>query len=414
MADTSKKSTKSTAKKQTNKKNTSKKTVAKTTVNASKKAVAPVKEVKTEVVKEAKTTDVKKVATTPKKEVKKDNKIVAYVKSLPEKIVENTTLVIIMLVVGLLLGMGLLAILGFRRIPKLSNGEEVIISMNEGNITSDQLYTELKNGYGLTIVMDKIDSMILENKYPDTDEIKSYIDSQIEYLKTSYGDQFEEYIKYYGFESEEKVREYFSLNYKRNLALLDYAKGLVTDAEVQDYYDNTIFGDIEASHILIKFDSSDEDSKNAALDKANDIIEQLNNSDNVAETFATLAKENSEDTANAENGGTLGYFGAGEMEAAFEAAAKALEVGAYTTTPVQTSYGYHIILKTNQKEKTALSEVKDEILETLGQQKLTSDTQTQYKAIEELRNNSKVSFKDAELRQKYEEYLADLYKTDEE
>ena len=309
--------------------------------------------------------------------------------------------------------MGLLAILGFRRIPKLSNGDEVIVSTNEGKVTVNDLYKELKDGYGLTMILDKIDSLILQNKYPDNDEITNYVNSQVEYLKTSYGDQFEEYIQYYGFESEEKVREYFSLNYKRNLALLDYAKGLVTDKEIQDYYDNKVFGDIEASHILIKFDDS-ENTNEEALNKANQIIEQLNNSSNVTETFAELAKNYSDDATTKENGGSLGYFSADEMEQSFEDAAKALEVGKYTATPVKTSYGYHIILKTNQKDKTALSEMKASIIETLAQNKLTSESTTQYKALETLRKDSKLSFKDAELRQKYDEYIKGLYKSKEE
>ena len=406
MAETSKKSTKKSTAKTTSKKNTSKKSTIK-----QEKTVKEIKEVKKEKpVEETKKEVVKEVKKETKPATKNNTTIMEYISSLPEKIMENSILVIIMLVVGLLVGMGTLALLGFRRIPKLKNGDEVVVALKGANITANELYSELKNGYGISILLDKIDSIILEEQYPDTDEIKKYIDSQIEYLKTSYGDQFEQYIQYYGFDSEEKVREYFSLNYKRNLALLDYAKSLIKEEDVKKYYDETIFGDIEASHILIKFDSSDDDSKSAALNKANDIINQLNQAENKQEAFANLAKEYSED-ATKDNGGQLGYFSAGEMETAFENAAKALEVGSYTTSPVETSYGYHIILKTNQKEKTAYDEMKDDITETLAQNLLTENSETQYKALEELRNNHKVTFKDAELRQKYEEYLSELYES---
>lgn len=401
---TSKKTTASAAKKTSTAKPATKKTeTVKTTTKKEVKPVANV-EVKKEV-KEVKTTTPVATAST-KNSSSKD-----YISTIPDRIKENSILIILTVIVGVLIGMGLLALLGFRRIPKLKNGTEVIVSLKGNNITANDLYGELKEGYGLTLLLDKIDSIILENKYPDNEEITTYIDSQVNYLKTTYGDQFEDYINYYGFDSEEKVREYFSLNYKRNLALLEYAKGLVTDDEVQKYYDEKVFGDIEASHILIKFTKDDEASKKTALTKAQNLIKELNSAKDVPAKFAELAKANSEDTTNKDNGGTLGYFGVGEMEDAFEEAAKKLEVGKYTATPVETSYGYHIILKTNQKEKTALNEMKDSITETLAESKLTSDTTTQYKALESLRNENKVSFKDADLRKKYEEYLADLYKS---
>ena len=428
MAETSKNSTKkstvkkgtTTSKSSASKKTTATKTAAKktTTVKAPvKKTVKKdtVKEVKPDVVVEEKKVKEVKAKVAPVTNTNtKNNDTMTYIKSMPERIKENSILVIIVAIVGILVGMGVLAVLGFRRIPKLKNGNEVIVSLKGTNITANDLYDELKEGYGLTILLDKIDKTILESQYPDTDEITSYIDSQVSYLKTTYGDQFEDYIKYYGFENEEKVREYFSLNYKRNLALLDYAKGLVTDSDVQKYYDEKVFGDIEASHILIKFDSDDATSKSNALEKANNIIKQLNGASDVKAKFAELAKANSEDTTNKDNGGSLGYFGVGEMEEAFENAAKGLENGKYTTTPVETSYGYHIILKTNQKDKTALNEMKDSIIETLAENLLTSDTTTQYKALEEMRKENKVSFKDATLREKYNAYLSDLYKSLEE
>lgn len=422
MAETSKKSTKksttqketATAKSSATKKTTASKAATKKTSTVktpAKKAVKKdtTKEKKPEVVVEEKkqVKEVKEKITPVTNENEKKCDIMGYIKDMPRKIKENSILVIITVIVGVLVGMGVLAILGFRRIPKLKNGDEIIVSLKGNNITANDLYNELKGSYGLTLLLDKIDQTILENQYPDTEEITSYIDSQVSYLKTTYGDQFEDYIKYYGFESEEKVREYFSLNYKRNLALLDYAKGLVTDKEVQTYYDEKVFGDIEASHILIKFD--DEESKTTALQTANNIINELNNSSDITTKFAELAKQYSEDTTNKDNGGSLGYFGVGEMEEAFENAAKALEVGKYTTTPVETSYGYHIILKTNQKDKTALNEMKDSIVETLAENLLTSDTKIQYKALEEMRKENGVSFKDADLRDKYETYLSELY-----
>ena len=73
---------------------------------------------------------------------------------------------------------------------------------------------------------------------------------------------------------------------------------------------------------------------------AKTVIERLNK----GEDFATIAQEVSTDTGSAKNGGDLGWFGAGQMVPEFETAAFALKKpGDYTTTPVPSQYGFHII-----------------------------------------------------------------------
>ena len=60
--------------------------------------------------------------------------------------------------------------------------------------------------------------------------------------------------------------------------------------------------------------------------------------------FAALAKEYS-DGPSAPDGGDLGTFSAGDMVKPFSDATKKLEIGA-VSDPVETSFGYHIILRT--------------------------------------------------------------------
>ena len=84
---------------------------------------------------------------------------------------------------------------------------------------------------------------------------------------------------------------------------------------------------VNARHILV----ADEET-------AKDILARLE----AGEDWAALASENSLDTANKDDSGTLGWFGRGEMVAEFENAAFALEPGEISE-PVQTNYGFHII-----------------------------------------------------------------------
>ena len=73
---------------------------------------------------------------------------------------------------------------------------------------------------------------------------------------------------------------------------------------------------------------------------AKDIIVRLQ----AGEDFATLARELSTDTGSGLNGSDLGWFGSGAMVPEFETAAFALKnPGDFTTEPVQSDFGYHII-----------------------------------------------------------------------
>ena len=77
--------------------------------------------------------------------------------------------------------------------------------------------------------------------------------------------------------------------------------------------------------------------------------------------FAAVAQENSTGPTGP-SGGELGWFGAGMMVPAFEAAVTALEPG-QTSEPVQTQFGWHVIRlnETREAQPPALEEVRPQI-----------------------------------------------------
>ena len=211
----------------------------------------------------------------------------------------------------------------------------------------------------------------------------------------------------YGVSSTEDLREIFALDYKRNQAIEDYAKSIVSESEINKYYEDETVGNIEASHILITVDYEEgatEEEKTQADEKAKEtakeIIAKLNN----GEDFATLAKEYSKD-GSASNGGALGEFNRDDVVDEFFEAALALNVGEYSKEPVKSEFGYHIILKTNQKEKPTLESVKDEIIEILAEEKLNDDDTLSYKALIELRKDNGLTIEDKDLEKQYENYV---------
>lgn len=173
--------------------------------------------------------------------------------------------------------------------------------------------------------------------------------------------------------------------YKRQLAWLEVqalreafvrkrSGELVTDADIKAHYDEAksqVTGkkEVQASHILVKT-KAEAEAVIGELDKGAD--------------FAELAKAKSTGPSGP-RGGDLGFFGAGRMVPAFEAAVFPLEKGAYTKQPVQTQFGYHVIKKVDEREQAFpdLKDVAERIRVGLQAEKLQA-------IVKELREQAKI------------------------
>lgn len=304
---------------------------------------------------------------------------------------------------------------------ELKDGENVLVSFEkeELNISVKDLYDRLKDDFGTSYLVEMIDEKILDLEYETDDVANAYLETQIEAFEVNYGgsDKFLEALQSSGYETIDEFKEYLLLNYKRNLAVEDYIKESISDKEIEKYYDEKVIGDITASHILVKIDTNstmtDAEKRNAE-DEAKKTVDEIYKKLEEGTDFHELAKEYSDDTSNASNGGRLGSFGYGEMENAFEKAAKELEVGKYNTTAVQTSYGFHIILKESEKEKPELKTVKQTIIEELAKEKLANDSKLQYEALVELRKSYGIEITDEDLNTGYDNAVNNwLYGEDE-
>lgn len=321
-------------------------------------------------------------------------------------------LLICLAVLGLTSGCG--------KVSTLPNGDDALVSFSNTNlgISAGDLYSEVKST-ALSKLIDMIDTKILLDKYPDkSSDADKYVNEQYDLIKTNFKDDKgkfdEESLKkqiyaYYGITDIDKFKDIIRLNYYRTEAVNDYAKNSVTDKQIQNYYDENVYGDISCKHILITpavtDNMSDEDKTKAdkeALQKAKDIIKKLKK----GESFDDLAKEYSDDTSNKDKGGDLGYFNTGDMLEEFEKAAFALKKGKYTTTPVKTKYGYHIILKTDEKEKPSLEDKKEEIIKTLASEAKSSDAALSINALVELRKEYGMNIEDDEMSKLYSTYIS--------
>ena len=301
-----------------------------------------------------------------------------------------------------------LTMTGCGNVPKLKDGTELIVEMDGLKMTTEEFYQKLKDTYGTYSLINSIDDLLLNNVYKTTDEMKEKIEKQILTLKNQFGSDFESAIQYYyGVSTEKQLYNLLEIVYKRELATSDYADTLVKDEDIKKYYDEEAIGDIKASHILIKSDATDsmtddekKEAKEKALNTAKEVIEKLDN----GEKFEDLAKEYSKDSS-ASDGGDLGYFNKGDMVSEFEEASIKLKVNEYTKEPVETQFGYHIILKTDQKEKGTLEETKDKIKTTLKNNLIKNTSNISVFALEWLREKYDLKIYDAELKIKYDHYM---------
>ncbi|MCX4249099.1 MAG: peptidylprolyl isomerase [Bacilli bacterium] len=317
-------------------------------------------------------------------------------------------LILMIITIGLLTGCG--------KIPKLSNGEEAIVKFDDGTMYSvDEIWNEVKDNYALSVLLTKIDEKILLEEYKDKKEdLDKYLSNYETYLKSNYVDDngkfdeqaMNEALASRGYSSIDILLDQQKVTYLTDLAVKDYAKSKITDKQVSDYYKNEATGDIHCKHILVKPNGTDNASNTEAKEKAekilNDIKEDIKKGTSATEAFEKY-KDNSEVTFQ-----DLDYFNKGDMVEEFEKAAFALKKGGYTDSPVKTTYGYHLIVKLDEKEKDSLENLSDSIKETLAEKLIEDDVTTEVNAMVELRKKHGANFQDSKLEEQYNRYINSL------
>ncbi len=307
-------------------------------------------------------------------------------------------------------------LVGCGKTPTLKNGEEIIAKVDGKKITAEDLYEKLKSQGGETTLISMIDEFILNEEIETDEDAETYAESQIESYKSSYesyGEDFNEALEQAGYKDEEAFKDALIIEYKKNQVAEDYIKNNLEDTEIEKYYEDKIFGDIEVKHILITPDVDDnatdeekEEAEEKAKEEAEKIIKKLDKGDK----FDDLAKKYSDDEGTAKNGGKLTAT-YGDVVDEFWNAANELKDKKYTTEPVKSEYGYHIIYRIKQNDKPELKEVKDTIIEKLVEEKMENDTNIQEKAMIELRKKYNLEINDTDIKKTYntstKEVLAD-------
>ncbi len=118
--------------------------------------------------------------------------------------------------------------------------------------------------------------------------------------------------------------------------------------------------------------------KEEAQKRAKEILKQVKE----GADFAELAKEESDDPGSGEKGGDLGFFGKGEMVPAFEEAvfSEDLKEGEIYPELAESSFGFHIIKKTGEKEEDGERKIQAShiLIQAPGQEQVLAQKKNQF------------------------------------
>lgn len=154
----------------------------------------------------------------------------------------------------------------------------------------------------------------------------------------------------------ERMLEFLRRQALHNAYFRKKIQNLVTDEAIKQRYEKQIAEaepqkEVHARHILVKTE-----------EEARKIIEELKG----GADFIELAKEKSTGPSGPQ-GGDLGFFGKGRMVPEFEQAAFAMNTGEFSSEPVKTQFGFHVLKvdATRDVEPPKLEQLKQQLEQVL-------------------------------------------------
>lgn len=301
------------------------------------------------------------------------------------------------ILIGLIIGAAIMFSLDF-----FVFNNTTVVKVKNGRVTEEDIYQSMKSYYVLSFALEEADKTILAKIYPETDELKAEAEELAnQYIQTylSYGYTQEKFLEGNGFDSYEKFVEAMLNNKRMELYYYDYIGKTIPEEDINNYYENNVYGDIDSKHILVK--TSDTVTEEQANKLAKTIISELN----AGATFDEEVEKYGDKITFEE----LGYKGFNSgLEESYMTALRGLEKDKYTTEPVKTSYGYHVIYCIDKAEKPSLEDSKENITKVLSKELEEADTNLYYKAMIQLRKDNNIKIKDKDLNKQYEEYCAQI------
>lgn len=262
----------------------------------------------------------------------------------------------------------------------------ILISSKEINITTDEVIYDIRKQFGnragqlANMSKDQIKAninqfanilwekeiLLMEAKEANIVTDQARVDSilNMQYQRTGGEEEFQQLLKRNG-QSIEDVKADIStrLTIESYINKVIYDQVRVTTGDIEKAYseDNTA----TLRHILLSTQGKSDSAKKEIKKNMEEILARARN----GEDFAELAKEYSEDPGSKNNGGLLEGILKGKMVKPFEEAAFSTPIGEISDI-IETQFGYHILTVLERKKETKpLEEVRQQLEESLEQQK---------------------------------------------
>jgi peptidyl-prolyl cis-trans isomerase SurA len=149
-------------------------------------------------------------------------------------------------------------------------------------------------------------------------------------------------------------------------------------------------GEVQVSHILVRFDSENPSQEENARRKISDIYAEIQKESTIWEE---IVQTYSEDFGTKSAGGVLPWFGVGTMIPEFEVAGFSLTDIGEVSPPIKTAYGYHILRLEGKRGLQPYEEVEQSIRSKILRNSKTGMIQSQVVAIQK----SRFGFQENEL-----------------
>ncbi|GAW64379.1 peptidylprolyl isomerase [Ligilactobacillus acidipiscis DSM 15836] len=274
---------------------------------------------------------------------------------------------------------------------------KTVATTSGGKITESEYYDSMKKtSSGKQQLQQMILNKVLEENYGKKVSDKK-VDKQFNAAKKQYGSSFNSVLQQGGF-----TKSSYKDQLRSSLLLQEAVKAntKISNKDLKKQW-KSYQPKVTVAHILLK--NNDDGKKQAQT-----VIDSLNK-DGSYKNFKALAKKYSTDDQTKNNGGKLPAFDNTDtsLVGGFKKAAFKLDQGKFTTEPVKTSYGYHVIYSIKNPGKGKMSDHKAELKKQILNSKMQDQTYMQKIISKELKHG-KVNIKDNDLK----DILADYIGTD--
>lgn len=286
----------------------------------------------------------------------------------------------------------ILAIAGLLMIVLVSgcSGNKTVATLKGGKITQDELYQEMKtSSVGRQTLQTMIISKALDDQYGKSVSDKE-VDKTFNTYKKQYGKQFDQILSQNGM-TQKSFKQSIKTNLLTKVAVKKTEK--ISNSDLKKQWKN-YSPKITVEHILV-------DKK----ETAESIISKLDN----GESFTKLAKSESTDPGTKSKGGLMPAFAKDDssIDKDFrDASFKLSKVGDYTTEPVKSAYGYHVIKLVKKPAKGEMKDHEKELKKEIYASKM-QDATTMQKVISKVLKKADVSIKDNDLKDVLANYVTD-------